>query len=128
MTRKSAAESAIAADEGSEVEHGTRFFNRELSALEYNAQLLACAKMCVGPRSTAPASWRSSARNLDEFFQIRVSGLREQADARSPARRPTGWAAAAARRDSGARASSEQSGVKVAFARCRDRQPGQRSA
>ena len=42
--RASAEGAAVAADERFEVEHGSRFFNRELSVLEYNARLLACAE------------------------------------------------------------------------------------
>ena len=81
VTRKSAAEGAIAADEGSEVEHGTRFSNRELSALDYNARLLACAEDVRRPALDRARFLAIVSRNLDEFFQIRVSGLREQADA-----------------------------------------------
>ena len=63
------------------MEHGSRFFNRELSALEYNARLLACAEDVRRPALDRARFLAIFSRNLDEFFQIRVSGLREQADA-----------------------------------------------
>ena len=81
VTQKSAAEGAAAADERFEVEHGSRFFNREFSALEYNARLLACAEDVRRPALDRARFLAIFSRNLDEFFQIRVSGLREQADA-----------------------------------------------
>src|SRR6186997_1925074 len=55
-----------------------RFLNRELSALDYNARILDCAE----DESRTPLErvrfLAIVGRNLDEFFQIRVSGLREQ--------------------------------------------------
>ena len=55
-----------------------RFLNRELSLLDYHARILACAE----DESRSPAERARFlaivGRNLDEFFQIRVSGLREQ--------------------------------------------------
>ena len=43
------------------VELERRFFNRELSALEYDARVLACASRPGGRRSSVLSSWRSSA-------------------------------------------------------------------
>jgi polyphosphate kinase len=55
-----------------------RFLNRELSRLDYNARVLALAE----DESRAPLERAKFlaifAQNLDEFFQIRVSGLKEQ--------------------------------------------------
>ena len=56
----------------------SRFFNRELSWLDFNERVLALAEddsRVAVERATFLAIF---SRNLDEFFQIRVSGLREQ--------------------------------------------------
>jgi polyphosphate kinase len=59
-------------------ERASRFFNRELSTLEYNARVLACAAEERRPALERARFLAIFSRNLDEFFQIRVSGLREQ--------------------------------------------------
>jgi polyphosphate kinase len=72
------------------VEAASRFLNRELSALDYFARILACAE---DESRTAVERARFLAilgRNLDEFFQIRVSGLREQLFAGVPGTSPDG--------------------------------------
>ncbi len=56
----------------------SRFFNRELSWLDYNTRLLACAEDGWRPALQRAGFLAIVSRNLDEFFQIRVSGLREQ--------------------------------------------------
>jgi polyphosphate kinase len=63
------------------VEAESRFFNRELSWLDYNARVLACAEDAWRPPLDRARFLAIFSRNLDEFFQIRVSGLREQAAA-----------------------------------------------
>jgi polyphosphate kinase len=68
----------------------SRFLNRELSLLDYNARLLACSEeesRSVFERARFLAFF---GRNLDEFFQIRVSGLREQLTAGIPGTSPDG--------------------------------------
>jgi polyphosphate kinase len=59
----------------------SRFLNRELSWLEYAARVLACAAEARRPMLERARFLAIFSRNLDEFFQIRVSGLREQLDA-----------------------------------------------
>jgi polyphosphate kinase len=59
----------------------SRYLNRELSALDYFARVLA-----LGADPSVPLLERVKflaifSQNLDEFFQVRVSGLREQLDA-----------------------------------------------
>jgi len=63
------------------VDSASRFFNRELSALDYNARVLACAGETRRPALERARFLAIFSRNLDEFFQIRVSGLREQLSA-----------------------------------------------
>jgi len=67
-----------------------RFLNRELSWLDFNARVLALAedpKMPLLERSKFLAIF---AQNLDEYFQVRVSGLQEQFDAGIRTRSPDG--------------------------------------
>jgi polyphosphate kinase len=59
----------------------SRYLNRELSALDYFARVLA-----LGADKSVPLLERVKflaifSQNLDEFFQVRVSGLQEQLDA-----------------------------------------------
>ena len=78
-----AANGAPAAGRGEEAvdEPEPRFFNRELSALDYSARVLSCAEDAWRPALERARFLAIFSRNLDEFFQIRVSGLREQAGA-----------------------------------------------
>src|SRR5512132_4198013 len=56
----------------------SRFLNRELSLLDYNARILACAEDESRTPIERARFLAILGRNMDEFFQIRVSGLREQ--------------------------------------------------
>ncbi len=55
----------------------SRFFNRELSWLDFNERVLALAEDESRPAVERANFLAIFSRNLDEFFQIRVSGLRE---------------------------------------------------
>ena len=75
--------------QGASVDAESRYFNRELSLLDYNARILACAEDESRPVLERARFLAILGRNLDEFFQIRVSGLREQLAAGVPAPHPT---------------------------------------
>jgi polyphosphate kinase len=56
----------------------SRFANRELSWLDFNARVLAIAEDASGRLLERAKFLAIFSGNLDEFFQIRVSGLQEQ--------------------------------------------------
>jgi polyphosphate kinase len=58
-----------------------RFLNRELSWLDWNARVLAMAEDPRQPLLERVKYVAIVASNLDEFFQVRVAGLRVQLDA-----------------------------------------------
>ena len=80
MSRTAAAE-PLADPDDEPARPESRFLNRELSWLEYNARVLACAEDTWRPPLERARFLAIFSRNLDEFFQIRVSGLREQVEA-----------------------------------------------
>ena len=57
------------------------YINRELSWLEFNARVLHEARRRPEPAPGARSLPRDLRQNLDEFFQVRVAGLKQQAAA-----------------------------------------------
>jgi polyphosphate kinase len=66
------------------------FLNRELSWLEFNARVLHEAKDARNPLLERAKFAAIFAGNLDEFFQVRIAGLRQQVEAGAVTRAPDG--------------------------------------
>jgi polyphosphate kinase len=67
-----------------------RYLNRELSWLEFNARVLALADEPERPLLERAKFLAIFSSNLDEFFQVRVSGIQEQVEAGVRSRAPDG--------------------------------------
>ena len=70
------------------------YLNRELSWLEFNARVLFEARDPRNPLLERVKFLAIFASNLDEFFQVRIAGLRQQVSAGSAAPAPDGRTAA----------------------------------
>jgi polyphosphate kinase len=68
----------------------SRYLNRELSLLEYNARVLARAEERSLPLLERVRGLHFFSLNLDDFFQIRVAGLKEQLAADATLASPDG--------------------------------------
>lgn len=68
----------------------SRFINRELSWLEFDSRVLALAEDPARPLLERVKFAAIYSQNLDEFFQIRVSGLEEQVEANVATSTPDG--------------------------------------
>ena len=77
-----------------EVPASERFDNRELSWLEFDARVLALAERSDVPLLERVKFLAIFNSNLDEFFQIRVAGLKEQIQAGLAPTSPDGMTAA----------------------------------
>jgi polyphosphate kinase len=88
--RRMAVSSGPAQPVGREDGNADRFLNRELSWLDFNARVLALAEDSTRPLLERAKFLAIFAMNLDEFFQVRVSGLQEQVAAGIRTRSPDG--------------------------------------
>src|SRR6188474_558654 len=66
------------------------YLNRELSWLEFNARVLHEARDARNPLLERAKFAAIFAGNLDEFFQVRIAGLRQQVEAGTVTRAPDG--------------------------------------
>src|SRR5437588_12553870 len=69
-----------------------RYLNRELSWLDFNERVLALAEDRSVPLLERAKFLAIFSQNLDEFFEVRVSGLMEQLDAGLRTTTPDGLA------------------------------------
>jgi len=77
----------------------SRYLNRELSLLEYNARVLARAEDRSLPLLDRVRSLHFFGQNLDDLFQIRVAGLQEQLVAAPATASPDGMSPGAQLRE-----------------------------
>jgi polyphosphate kinase len=84
------ASSIDVADSAGLIDTPSRFINRELSWVDFDARVLALAEDEAQPLLERAKFLAITSQNLDEFFQIRVSGLQEQRAAGVGAATPDG--------------------------------------
>ena len=75
---------------GSQGSTDERYINRELSWLDFNARVLALAEDTFSPLLERVKFLAIFASNLDEFFMVRVAGLKRQVAAGVITRSPDG--------------------------------------
>ncbi len=73
---------------------GSPYLNRELSWLDFDARVLALAEDPLTPLLERVKFLAIFSQNLDEFFQVRVAGLKDQVAAGVKGRSPDGRTAA----------------------------------
>jgi polyphosphate kinase len=79
------------APEGRDLTDPYLYLNREISWLQFNDRVLALAADPAMPLLERMKFLAIFATNLDEFFMVRVSGLREQVEAGVATRGSDGW-------------------------------------
>src|SRR3954469_13864520 len=81
---------ALADQAAADASPETRYINRELSWLDFNSRVLALAEDPATPLLERAKFCAIFASNLDEFFYVRVAGLKDQAAAGVAASGPDG--------------------------------------
>src|SRR5437899_5407085 len=71
-------------------DEGVRYLNRELSWLDFDARVLSLADVPATPLLEQAKFLAIYSQNLDEFFQVRVAGLKDQVAAGLGAVSPDG--------------------------------------
>jgi polyphosphate kinase len=85
------AAAATAADQPPDLYDPSLFINREISWLQFNDRVLAVAADPDTPLLERLKFLAIFSTNLDEFFMVRVSGLRDQVEAGISTRGSDGW-------------------------------------